>query len=128
MYFHLNKIRLCRKERSCIDSPKWLKNEKATINPKNNDDNCFQYALINPLNYQNIKKDAQRILKTKPFTNQYDWKEINFPTKQEKDWKKFESGKKSIALNILFVSYNTEEIRLAYKLNIILSVKIKYLC
>ena len=30
-------------------------------------------------------------------------------------WKKFESNNKLIALNILFVPYNTEEIRLAYK-------------
>ena len=27
--------------RSHIDSPKWLKNKKATINPKNNDYKCF---------------------------------------------------------------------------------------
>ena len=26
---------------SYIGSPKWLKNKKATINPKNNDDKCF---------------------------------------------------------------------------------------
>ena len=31
-----------RKWPSYIDSPKWLKNKKATINPKNNDDKCFQ--------------------------------------------------------------------------------------
>ena len=45
--------------------------------------------------------------------NQYDWKGISFPSHKE-DWKKFESNNKSIALNILFVSYNTKEIRLAY--------------
>ena len=45
-----------------MDSPEWLKNKK-TINPKNNDDNCFQYALTVALNYQNIKKDPQRISK-----------------------------------------------------------------
>ena len=26
---------------SYIDSPEWLKNKKATINPKNNDDKCL---------------------------------------------------------------------------------------
>ena len=40
---------------SNIDSPKWLKNKKATINPYNNDDNCFQYDLTVALNHQNIK-------------------------------------------------------------------------
>ena len=46
--------------------PQWLKNEKATINPKNNEDKCFQYAVIAALNYQNIKKkkkNQQRISK-----------------------------------------------------------------
>ena len=45
LYFNLQKISLNRKGSSYIDSPKWLKNKKATINPKNNDNNCFQYAL-----------------------------------------------------------------------------------
>ena len=34
---------------------------------------------------------------------------------KEKDQEKFESNNKTIALNILFVSYHTEKIRLAYK-------------
>ena len=32
-----------------------VKNKKATMNPKNNGDDHFQYALT-ALNYQNIKK------------------------------------------------------------------------
>ena len=31
-----------------------------------------------------------------------------------KDWKKFEQNNKTIALNILFVPYNAETIRVAY--------------
>ena len=42
--YDLNKISLSIFE-SYIDSPKWLKNKKATINQKNNDDKCFQYAI-----------------------------------------------------------------------------------
>ena len=113
LYYNLQKISLNRKGSSYIDSPKWLKNKKATINPKNNDNNCFQYALTVALNYQNIKKDTQRILKIKPFINQYNWKETDFPSEQ-KDWKKSELNK-SIFLNILLALYNTEKIRLAYK-------------
>ena len=78
MEYKLNKIGLNRGG-SYIDSPKWLKNKKATINSKNNDDKCFQYALTVALNYQNIKKDPQRISKIKPFLDQYIWKEIDFP-------------------------------------------------
>ena len=32
-----------------------------------------------------------------------------------KDWKKFELDNKSIALNVLYLPYNTEELRHAYK-------------
>ena len=41
------------------------------------------------------------------------WKEIHFPS-DKKDWKKFESNSKPIALNVLHVPYNTEEIRPSY--------------
>ena len=43
LHYNLHKISLNRGG-SCIDSPKWLKNKKATINPKNND-KYFQYAI-----------------------------------------------------------------------------------
>ena len=114
LYYHLQRISLNRKGPSHIDSAEWLKNKKATINPKNNDNNCFQYALTVALNYQNTKKDPQKILKIQPFINRYNLKEIDFLSEQE-DWKKFGQNNKTIALNILFVPYNTEKIRLAYK-------------
>ena len=96
-----------------MDSHKQLKNKKATINPKNNESNCFQYALTIALNYHNIKKDLQRISKIKPLINQCNLKEVYFPSEQ-KDWKKFELINKSFAFNILFLPQNTEKIRLAY--------------
>ena len=97
-----------------IDSPEWLKNKKATINKKNNDSNCFQYAIITALNHKQSKNHPERISNLKLFINQYDWKGINFPSHKE-DWKKFESNNKSIALNTLYVLYNTKKIRLACK-------------
>ena len=53
-YYHLQKISL-KRGRSYIDSPKLLKNKKATINKKNNSHECFQYALTVALNHQNIE-------------------------------------------------------------------------
>ena len=53
LYYDLNKVSLSRGE-SYIDSPKWLKNKMATINPKNSDDKCFQYALTVALNHKQI--------------------------------------------------------------------------
>ena len=40
---------------SYIDSPDWIKKKKAAINPKNNDNKCFQYAATVVLNYEEIK-------------------------------------------------------------------------
>ena len=60
------------------------------------------------------KTNPQRISKIKPFIDQYNWKEIDFPT-HSKDWKEFELNNKTIALNILFVPYNTKKIGLANK-------------
>ena len=75
LHYNLNKVSLSRGG-TYIDFPKWLKNKKATINPKNKDDKCFQYALTIAPNYEKIKKDPQRISKIKPFIDQYNWKEI----------------------------------------------------
>ena len=66
------------------------------------------------LNYEQIKNNPEIISKIKPFIDQYIWKEIDFPS-HEKDWKKFEKNNKTIAINILYVPYNTKEIRHAYK-------------
>ena len=75
LYYDFSKISLNRGG-SYIDSPKWLKDKKSTVNPKNNDDKCFQYAVTLALNIDRIKRDPQRISKIKPFIDQYNWKDI----------------------------------------------------
>ena len=113
LYYKLHKISL-NKDGLYIDSPKWLKNKKTTINPKTNDDKCFQYAITVSLNHEQTKNHPERISNIKPFIDQYNWKEIDFSS-HIKDWKRFESNNKSIALNILYVPHNTEELRHAHK-------------
>ena len=112
LYYDFNKISLYRGE-SYIDSPKWLKDKKSTINPKNNDHKCFQYAVTLALNLDNIDNHPEIISKIKPFINQYNWKDIDFPP-TNKDWRKFELNNE-IALNILYVPHNTKKIQVAYK-------------
>ena len=65
------------------------------------------------LNHQNIDHHPERIYKLKPFINNYNWKDIEFPS-HSKDWRKFECNNKTIALNKLYVPYNTKQIRQAY--------------
>ena len=114
LHYDLNKISLNRGG-SYIKSPDWIGAKKATINPTNKkDDKCFQYALTVALNSEKIKDHPERTSKIKPFIDQYNWNEIDFPS-TGKDWKKSESNNKSIALNILYVPHNTEKICHAYK-------------
>ena len=112
MYYDFNK-RSINRGGSYINSPKWLKDKKSTINPKNNDDKCLQYPVTLALNLDNIDNHPERISKIKPFINKYNWKDIVFPS-TSKDWKKFEPNNE-VALNILYVPHNTKKINIAYK-------------
>ena len=102
--YHLHKISL---NRGCsyIDPFTWIKNKGVTINPRNTKSHkCFQYALIAVLNYQNIDHHPERISKLRPFINNYNWKDIEFPSRS-KNWRKFEQNNKTTALKILYVPY-----------------------
>ena len=112
LYYDLNKISIS-KVGSYIDSLKWLKNKKSTINPKNNYYKCFQYAITLALNLDKINNHPERISKIKPFIEEYNWKDIDFKS-TSKDWKKFELNNE-VAINILYVPQNTKKIEIAYK-------------
>ena len=72
------------------------------MNPINKKDNKYvQYVVTVALNYQEIKKDRQRITKIKPFIKKYNQEGINFPS--EKDvWKKIEKNNVTINLNVFY--------------------------
>ena len=110
LYYHFQRIDIRRAE-SYIMSPDWIASKKATINPKNEKDNeCFKWSIIAGLNYNKInEKYLKKIEKLKRV-------DIDLSSHQ-RNWEKFEQENNSIALNVLFVSYNSEEIKLAYKSN-----------
>ena len=69
--YKLHKTKLKRGE-SYVKSPEWIRNKRATINPKNEDDNnYFQYALTVALNHQSTENHPERISNIKPFINEY---------------------------------------------------------
>ena len=70
---------------------------------------CCYYAL----NLDNIDNHPERIPKIKSFIDQYNWKDIDFPP-TNKDCKKIELNNK-VALNILYICYNTRKIKVVYK-------------
>ena len=114
--YHLHKISLNRGS-SYINSREWIKNKGVTINPKNTKNTknnmCFQYAITAALNHQNIDRHPERISNLKPFINNYKWKDKEFPS-HSKDWKKFEQSNVTIALKILYIPYNTKQIKQVY--------------
>ena len=59
LYYDFNKISLNRGG-SYIESAKWIKDKKSTINPKNNDYKCFQYAVTVALNRDKIKRKPSK--------------------------------------------------------------------
>ena len=95
LYYDFNEINLNRSG-SYIDSPKWLKDKKSTINLKNNDNKCFHH---------------ERLSKIKPFINQYNWKDIDFPP-TSKDWKKFEFNNE---VALIYIPHNTRKMQVVYK-------------
>ena len=82
-------------------SSEWLRNKKESITSK---DNCFKNAVNDSLDYQTIETS-----KFKPYINQYNSKDIKFPSEKE-DWRKFEQNNKEITLNVLSVPHNKKEI------------------
>ena len=88
-------------------SPDWIASKIATINRKHEKDNeCFKWSIIAGLNYNKIKeKELKKLLKFKKVSTDFSSYQI--------DWEEIEKENTSIALNILFVSHNSEEVKLA---------------
>ena len=99
------------KNLSELNSLGWLRGKKEAII---NNDNSFQNALDDALNYQTIKTNPERISKLKPYINKYNWEGIEFPA-GPKEWGKFERNNKTIALNVLYIPHNTKTISVAYR-------------
>ena len=94
MHVNIHKIDL-KRGKSYIKSPEWTLNKRATINPKNKDNKCFQYPITIALNHQNIESHSERLSNIKPFIDKYNWKGIDFPARI-KDWKNFEENNKEV--------------------------------
>ena len=109
MDYKLHRVRL-KRGRSQIKSPERLENKNAIINPKNkNDDECLRWSTICALNYKEImKKEFENIFKN----IKYEYKDFS---SQKRIWENLEQNNESIALNVLFLSQDNEEITLVYK-------------
>ena len=108
IHFHIVDL---KRAGTYIQSPKWLVDKKATVNPKNTKDNyCFAYAATIAIFHSELKKPLERILsKLIEYTDKLNFNGINFPANKH-DYKIFEKNNDTIALNIFFVPFNEENI------------------
>ena len=74
-----------------------MKNKQATIDSKNLDGKCFQYAITVALNYQKLNNHPEIITKIIRYIKQYDWNGIEFPS-HKNDCNKFEKIIKQLLL------------------------------
>ena len=64
---------------SYVPLPEWLANKKAIINPRNEDQECFKWAVIAATHWEEIGNNPERISKLKRFEKDFDWGETKFP-------------------------------------------------
>ena len=92
LYTHINFNKLSIfSGSSYLPLPKWLASKKAIINPKNEyDQECFKWATIAALHYEEIENHPERINNLRKFEDQYDWSDLTFPlsTHQVKKFEK----------------------------------------
>ena len=98
MDIDLHRLNLTRGS-SYIPLPDWLAKRKAIINPKNSDLECFKWAVIAAMRWEEIDKDHQRISKLRRYEDDFDWDGIKFPA-SIRDIRRFES-RNEITINIL---------------------------
>ena len=83
---------------SYIPLPDWLVKKKAIINPRNSDMECFKWAVIAAMKWEEIGRDHQRISKLRRYENDFDCDGIGFPV-SFRDIERFES-RNEITINI----------------------------
>ena len=99
---------------SYIPTPNWIKNKKATINPKNNDIYYFIYAITIALYHKELGTNPERISKKLiDHIKLLNWYDEICPASLN-DYIIFEQLNEDIALNTFYVPYNQKTICTEY--------------
>ena len=84
---------------SYLPLPDWLARKKAIVNPHNDNEECFKWAVITVENVG--MKDPQRVSNLRKFADNYDWSGLKFPV-STKSIGVFETNN-NISVNVLAV-------------------------
>ena len=85
LYINFHRLAMTRSS-SYIELPGWIQNKQAVLNPQNEDEECFKWAVI-------------CMSKLEPYENQYNWEGLEFPV-SIKMIHKFEKNNPDIAVNM----------------------------
>ena len=58
---------------SYILLPDWLMKRKAIINPRNSDMECFKWAIIAAMKWEEVGNNPERVSKLKRYEEKFDW-------------------------------------------------------
>ena len=86
---------------SYVPLPDRLTKKKAIINPKNSDMECFKWAVIVAMKWEEIGNNLERVSKLRRYEGEFDWSGLEFPV-SFRDINKFERNNE-IGVNILAV-------------------------
>lgn len=86
---------------SYMELAKWLYFKKAIVNPKNEDNKCFQWAVLAALHQS--KHNAEKISSYKKHVNNYNWDSLTFPV-DKSEIKIFEANNIGIKVNLYAIS------------------------
>ena len=93
---------------SYIPLPDWVVKKKAIINPQNNDEECFKWAVITALE---IGKVLQHVSNVKKFADNYHWSGLEFPVAINK----ISVFEKKNDVSVTVLALKGPEARIAYK-------------
>ena len=63
---------------SYLPLPDWIVKKKAIINPQNDDEECFEWAVIAADNFKEIGRNPQCVSNLRKFADNYDWAGLKF--------------------------------------------------
>ena len=94
---------------SYLPLPDWLSREKAIINPKNDDLECFKWAVIAADRWEELGNNPERVSKLRKFEGEYYWADVEFPfmTRSIDKFKK----KNEISINLLAIDDDNDDNR-----------------
>ena len=100
MNIDLHQLNLTRGS-SYLPLPDWQACKNAIINPKNEDQECFKWAVISASRWEEINNNPERISKLMRFEKDFNWSGMGFPV-SFKDISKFEFRNR-ISINLLVI-------------------------